>query len=467
MERKVDVAIIGAGTAGLHALSEVRKETEDFVLINGGPLGTVCARVGCMPSKVLIQVADDFHRRRAFADEGIDGGDGLRLRVPEALACVRRLRDRFVGNVVEGLQDLGDRLIDGYAEFVDARRLRVGEQVIVADRVVIATGSRPVVPDSWRKFGDRILTTDSIFEQQDLPHRIAVLGLGPVGLEIGQALARMGCKVTGFDMAEQIGGLQDPEVSRIAVDLIARDVALHLGVAAEVTEEGGPLRVGDDDHTCLVDKVLVSVGRKPNLDGLHLERLDLDLDEERAPPMDPETMQVASLPVFMAGDVACCHAAILHEAAHDGRVAGYNAVHEPVRRFARRVPLGIAFTDPNICAVGQAWPELDQEHVVVADAGMDDSGRAIIMQRDAGIIRLYAARRDGRLLGAALAAPQGEHLAHLLAWSIQDNKTVLDLLKMPFYHPVIEESLADALRRLAAQIEPPQSLPPDLLALGR
>jgi dihydrolipoamide dehydrogenase len=120
MERKVDVAIIGAGTAGIDAMTEVRNVTDDFVWINGGFLGTTCARVGCMPSKVMIQVADDFHRRSVLDLGGIQGGDLLTMEVAEALAHVRELRDGFYGGIVEHLiKPLGDRFIDGYAEFLE------------------------------------------------------------------------------------------------------------------------------------------------------------------------------------------------------------------------------------------------------------------------------------------------------------------------------------------------------------
>ncbi|TVR79251.1 MAG: dihydrolipoyl dehydrogenase [Rhodospirillales bacterium] len=461
MERRVDVAVIGAGTAGLHALSEIRKQTDSFVLINGGPLGTTCARVGCMPSKVMIQVADDYHRRHALAPEGIRGGDALRIDLPAALAHVRGLRDRFVDGVLKGgMRDLGDRLVDGYAEFLDPDRLHVPERdlIIRADVVVIATGSQPVVPAPWRRFGDKVLTTDTLFEQRDLPPRIAVLGLGAIGSELGQALARMGLTVTGFDMQQEIAGLTDPEVNAAAVQAIGRDFPLHLGTAAEVAADGDALTVSADGAAVTVDRLLVAVGRRPNLDGLHLDRLGIALDEQGFPPVDMETMQIADLPVFLAGDALPGHPAILHEAAHDGRVAGYNAVHRPATGFRRRAPLTIAFTDPQLCSAGATWAAIKDQNPAVASARFT-GGRAAVMLREEGLIRLYAERDNGRLLGAAMAAPGGEHLAHVLAWCIQESRTVFDLLEQPFYHPVLEETLQDVLRDLASEVTAPAPSP--------
>ncbi len=452
MNRDVDVAIIGAGTAGLHALSEVREATDNFVVIDDGPLGTVCARVGCMPSKVLIQIADDYHRRHAFAEEGITGGGALAVEVRNALGHVRSLRDRFVSSVLENaIRPLGDKLIRQRAAFAEPDLLRVGDSHIRAKKIIIATGSTPAVPKPWRRFGDRILTTDTLFEQTDLPARIAVLGLGAVGLELGQALSRLGVKVDGFDALESIGGLADPEVNRHAIQLLGRDVAFHLGAAAEIEERGTGLAVTGDGETAVVDKLLVSVGRTPNVNGLQLERLGVGLDDNGLPPFDRETMRIADLPVFIAGD-ADGDREILHEATHEGHVAGFNAVHEPPVAFRRRTPLAIAFTDPNICSVGDAWDDIKDRNVAVGDARFDE-GRAIVMRREGGLIRIYADADSGRLLGAAMIAPNGEHLAHPLAWSIQRRLTVFDVLEMPFYHPVVEETVQSALADLAGAFE--------------
>lgn len=189
MARKVDVAIIGAGSAGLSALREVRKVTDRFIVIDDGPLGTTCARTGCMPSKALIQAANDFHRCR---------GKGPPLEIPETLARVRALRDRFAGGAADSAKRLGRRLIRGRARFAGPGALRVGQEEFLAKRVILATGSRPVVPEEFRALGDRVVTTDSLFELEDLPGRIAVVGLGPAGLELGQAFSRLGLKVTGL-----------------------------------------------------------------------------------------------------------------------------------------------------------------------------------------------------------------------------------------------------------------------------
>lgn len=456
MEKLVDVAVIGAGTAGINALAEIRKVTDDFVLINSGPLGTTCARVGCMPSKVMIQVGDDYHRRQVLGDEGIDRADRLGIDVAQSMAHVRTLRDAFVGGIIEDvIEPLGDRFIEGQAEFVEPTVLRVGALTLHAGSVVIATGSRPVIPRRWEDLGEYLLTTDTIFEQENLCARMAVMGLGAIGLELGQALKRMGLAVTGVDQLNRIGGLQDPEVNRTAVEIFKEEMPLYLGAQADIERADRGLRVTAGDRDFLTDKTLLSIGRAPNTDRLHLDRLGVELDRQGVPVHDYHTMQVGHLPVFIAGDAADDRP-ILHEVAHEGTVAGYNAVHDPVVGFKRKTPLVICFSDPNICRAGAAWNEIKDADPAIGAAPFQ-GGREKIMLRPHGLIRIYAERSSGRLLGTEMVAPDGEHLAHLMAWSIQQDLTAFDLLAMPFYHPTIEETLKTALLDLVddVDIEPP------------
>jgi dihydrolipoamide dehydrogenase len=451
MERRADVAIIGAGTAGINAMTQVREATDNFVLINGGILGTTCARVGCMPSKILIQISEDFYRRHKLSEEGISGGSNLTIDVGRVLAHVRTLRDRFVDGIIEELiTPLGNKFIEGYAEFISPNSLRVGDLKIKADKIVIATGSSPIIPDHWHQFDDHILTTDTIFEQSRLPIDMAVIGLGAVGLELGLALRRLGFNISGFDELHTIGGLEDPEVNQTVVETFGKDFPMYLGAGVEIEKQNHRLKIISEGTSIVVDKVLVSIGRIANIDGLHLERLGIDLDSRGIPPFDEKTMQIEDLPVFIAGDVNDFRP-ILHEVTHEGKVAGYNAVHDPAMGFQRKTPMSICFTEPNICTVGETWNSVRSRHPAIGSAHFQ-GGREKIMLQDHGMIRIYADGESGKLLGSEMAAPGGEHLAHLLAWSIQQRLTVFDLLAMPFYHPTIEETLYTALLDLANTI---------------
>lgn len=453
-ERNVDVAIIGSGSAGLNAMGQARKAGKSFVLINGGEAGTTCARVGCMPSKAMIQVAEDYHRRTHLGKYGVAGQEAMTLDLSEAMEHVQDLRDTFVDRVLTNSTDdmPEDLFIQDYARFIEPTLLAVGEQRIRAGAVVIATGSRPLIPEAWQRFGERILTTDSLFELEDLPASIAVIGLGTIGLELGQSLSRLGVDLTGFDQLSSIAGITDPEVAQAAIELIGGEFPLHLGQAAEIRDEGDKLRVTAGEQSVLVDRVLCSIGRLPNIDRLGLENLGLPLNERGLPPFDINSMQIGDLPVFIAGDVNG-ERAILHEAGDEGRIAGWNAAHGQRQKFRRKTPLFINFCDPNICAVGRRFSELDADTSAIGQIKFAPVGRALIMGKNRGLLRVYADKTTGQLLGGEMIGPKGENLAHLLCWCIEQGLGVGDLLRMPFYHPVIEEALQAALYDLYGKVE--------------
>jgi len=453
-EMKIDVAIIGSGTAGLYALSKVKPSGKSFVLINGGELGTTCARVGCMPSKALIQAAHDFSRRKVLGRYGVEGHDGMEIDVNETMEYVQDMRDTFVDRVQSNSTDhmSDDVLITGYAKFVEPNLLDVEGRLIRADKIIIATGSRPVLPEAWKQFGDRVITTDDLFELEQTPGSMAVIGLGTIGLEIGQSMSRLGVDVTGFDILESIGGIEDPDAASTALSILRKEFPIHLGAAADITLEGHKLRVTAGEQSVVVDKILASLGRVPNVEGLDLENAGVELDSRGIPLFDRNTMQVGSSHIFIAGDVNG-EALLLHEAGDEGRIAGTNAVSDQITPFRRKPHISINFCDPNICHVGKRWSELDHDQTAVGEVKLAPVGRALIMGKNLGIIRVYADRTSGKLLGATLVCANGENLSHLLAWCIQQGQTVGDMLQMPFYHPVIEEALQAALNDLYEKVE--------------
>jgi len=226
---------------------------------------------------------------------------------------------------------------------------------------------------------------------------------------------------------------------------------MHLGHAAELAHAGDAIRVSAGGTSVMVDAVLASLGRRPNLDGLGLESLGLKLDERGMPEFDPRTTQVADTSIFIAGDVNGVRP-LLHEAADEGYISGCNAVRAHVECYARRIPLAIVFSDPNIAVVGRRYAELAPGEAVIGELDMKGQPRLRMAAADRGLLRLYANAQDGRLLGAELCAPAGEHMAHLLALAIQQGQTVNDMLRMPFYHPVVEEGLRSALRAAASKL---------------
>ena len=460
MSQPLDVIILGAGSAGLAALREVRKRTDHWRIVNDGPWGTTCARVGCMPSKMLIEAANAYHARRALHTFGIEGADALRVDLPAVLRRVRALRDDFVAGTLAAT-DAGERAISGHARLLDAQRVEVNGQVHTARRIIIATGSRPIVPEDWLAFGDRILTTDTLFEQPTLGPRVAVIGLGPLGVEIAQALARLGVEVMAFATGNTVAGLSEPAINDALLARLKDEFIVNVGDKAELREVAGGIQVTNGSATVVVDQVVAAMGRRPNLEHLGLDTLGVALDDKGRPPIDPCTLQVGDLPVFIAGD-ADGDRPLLHEAADEGHIAGLNALAPTPRGFARRTPLAITFSQPHAAVVGQRHADLPQGQWVGGTVDFARQGRARVAQCNHGRLNVYAEHGSGRLLGAELCAPAGEHMAHLLALAVEQRLTVHDLLRMPFYHPVLEEGLRTALRDAASRL--PKASDSDLAA---
>ena len=454
MKKKQDLVVIGGGPGGLVVASVAAQVGLKVTLIEkSGQLGGDCLHTGCVPSKALIHMARTAHVTR----EGVR--QGLLSKMPEidfgkAIDHVNSVVEKIlVHDDPERFRSYGCDVRFGKAQFINKHEATVDGETIAGRRFVIATGSKPIVPDAWKAFGDRVITTDDVFEQEDLPKSLAVIGMGTIGLELGQSMRRLGIEVTGFDQLDTLGGSQDPKICACAKDILGKEFPIHLGHRAEINEaEGGKLRVTAGNTSVVVDKVLAAMGRVPNLGNLGLENLDLELDQRGIPVFDRNTMQIGNLPVFLAGDVNG-ERQVLHEAGDEGRIAGYNAVNDQVQAFKRKIPLSINFCDPNICIVGERFKDLDPATTAVGEVKLAPVGRALIMGKNRGIIRIYADKASGRLLGSEMITTKGENLAHLLAWSIQQELTVGDLLRMPFYHPVIEEAMQAALYDLYSKVD--------------
>jgi dihydrolipoamide dehydrogenase len=452
-ERNVDVAIIGAGSAGLAAYRAARQWTRSIVIIEGGEYGTTCARVGCMPSKLLIAAAEAAHAVGEAAEFGVRPGRAV-IDGAAVMDRVRRERDRFVRFVLESVEAIPatDRLV-GRANFLDNHRLRVGDREIVnARRIVIATGSSPSYPSLLSGLGDRLVVNDDIFAWQDLPESIAVFGPGVIGLELGQALHRLGVKVLMFGLGGLVGPLTDPVVRDAARIAFAEEFYLDADAKVHsVRRAGDAVRIvhidRDDRRTNTeVDFVVAATGRKPNVAGLALENTSLPLDDRGVPVYDDQTLRAGDTHVFIAGD-ATDRKPLLHEAVDEGRIAGDNAGRfTSVERGFRRSPLAIVFSDPQIAMVGESFADLARRNIVIGEVSFENQGRSRVMLKNKGVLRIYADARNGRFLGAEMAGPRAEHIAHLLAWAHQSGMTIERMLSMPFYHPVIEEGLRTALR---------------------
>lgn len=469
-DAKVDVAIIGAGTAGMSAYRAALKHTSSVRLIEGGVYGTTCARVGCMPSKLLIAAADAAHAV-ARADRF-----GIRIGAPvidgvAVLERVRSERDRFVSFVVHAVESWpAEHRLRGAARFIDEQTLEIagreGTSRLKAARIVIATGSSAVVPPQWReKLADRLLVNDDVFSWVDLPRSVAVVGAGVIGLELAQALHRLGVRVRLYGLRGEIGPLSSPVLRALTQQVFADELPMTLDpISLEFDRDGDQVvvkasRADGSAGEERFDWLLAAIGRRASVGGLGLENTALPLDADGVPQFDRRTGQIGSSAVFIAGDAANDRP-LLHEAADEGHIAGDNAGRFPdVRVHPRRAPLAIVFCDPQIMIVGASHAELTRSGAAfqMGSVSFEDQGRSRVIGQNRGALEVYGECDTGRFLGAEMVGPAAEHIGHLLAWAVQRGDTVEQMIDSPFYHPVIEEGLRTALRdlRSAMRMGPP------------
>ncbi|CAI1239625.1 Dihydrolipoyl dehydrogenase [Serratia proteamaculans] len=462
----VDVVVIGGGTAGLGAYRAAKLSTPSVVMIEGGAYGTTCARVGCMPSKLLIAAAEAVHQIERAPGFGVYPSGKTTVKGREVMERVKRERDRFVGFVLEGVDQIpaGDK-ISGYARFIDDNTLQVdGHTRIVAQRIVIATGSRPSWPAAWNALGDRLIVNDDVFNWDDLPQSVAVFGPGVIGLELGQALHRLGVETRVFGVGGGVGPLTDSTVRNYAAKTLGEEFYLDADVKVEMMQrEGDKVFIRYQDlhgkpQEIMVDYVLAATGRRPNVDNLGLENTGLRLDARGVPQAERLTMQTSLPHIFIAGD-ASNQLPLLHEASDQARIAGTNAGSFPeVTPGLRRSAISVVFSDPQIAMVGSTFRELSEKFSAcgcfeIGEVSFENQGRSRVMLRNKGILHVYGEQGTGRFLGAEMMGPDVEHIAHLLAWAHQQQMTINQMLDMPFYHPVIEEGLRTALRDLQARLK--------------
>jgi dihydrolipoamide dehydrogenase len=463
---EVDVAIIGAGTAGLNALRQIKAAGQSFVLIERGELGTMCARTGCIPSKAVLHASEIM---RSWAEaEGAGPVGRVTENANRLWRAARATRDESArGMAKETLELAGERLIRGDARVVGPTDIQVDGRLIRARAIVIATGSAAVVPDKWKALGNGILTTDSLFDLDTLPATMGLVGLGAIGLEMGVALSRLGVRVTGADQSNVVGGISDPTIADVARQHFEHDMTMWLGESVDIERNSAGrfelVSGGPSPGRTEVECVLVALGRHSSLPELELHNAGIEVDQHGNVPFDPQTMRIGDSNFYLAGDVSSARP-LQHEAADEGSIAGWNAVaHESNVGFRRRVPLSIAFTDPDFAAVGCAFDKL-AAGTLVAEGSADTNARSSIAGQNDNVVRLYVEPGSGRLLGAALFAGAGEHLAHLLAWAVQRGDTVAELLRVPFYHPTVEEIIQTALHDAASKLNFPRRL--DLASSG-
>lgn len=423
------IAVIGGGATGLGAAMSARSAGVDVVLIERDRLGGDCTWTGCVPSKTIIEHARRIHHAR---DVGAEVTVDPAAVLEHARTVVRGIA---ADEDADALGRAGITVVEGHARFVDAHELDVDGTRVHADAIVIATGSTAVVPDIPGLRDADPLTNDTVFALERLPGRLAVLGAGAIGLELGQAFSRLGASVDLVDLAPRVAGIEEPETSRtLASVLTAEGVRIHTGIRVDRVDRdagGVTLRAGDD-VVAAADRVLVAIGRRPVTDGLDLDRAGISPADDGTIPVD-RRMRTATPGVLAAGDVTA-FPRLTHAGYRMGQIAVHTALHRRPWRFAPDVLPWAVFTDPEIGRVGmtesQAYARWGGRARVVVFP-MRKTDRARMSGATQGFVKLVAAPHPvsrgllgGRLVGATIVCPGGGEAIGELALAVR-SRTLL------------------------------------------
>lgn len=449
ISERFDLVVLGGGAAGLLASLTAAGVGARVALVEAREQpGGDCLFTGCVPSKSLIASANLAHAFRTADRLGLEpsepGIDFARVmeRVEAVIAEAGR-RDR-----PEELEARGVRVIRGHGRFLAPGLLGVGDAQVGYRAAIIATGALPVIPEVAGIDGTLPLTSESVFELRELPRRLAVLGGGSVGVELAQAFARLGSKVSIIEAQERLLPTEDPEAARLLEQaLIGEGIELRLGARASRVEPGsggsGAL-VLERGERVVYDRLLVAVGRRPSVERLGLEQVGVAVDARGAVQVDG-ALKTTGERIYAAGDVIA-GPMFTHVAGYHGLLAAGNALFRTRRTVDHSHVPHVVFTDPELARVGMTEQEAAEhlgEPPLILRHDYADSDRAMTAGEAHGLAKLVADGR-GRLLGATIFAPAaGESIAEVTRL-VSEGKKVADLSQMMHAYPTFSEGPARA-----------------------
>lgn len=442
---KFDLIVIGSGAAGLTSAFTALGFGKKVLIVEKHKSGGECTWSGCIPSKGLINEAKAVYTARKFAEFKVD--------TAAILARVRASSESiYQHETPEVLEQAGAIFVTGPAIFESAKIITVNERRFQGKKIMIATGSSPLVPPIPGLDTVPYLTNDNFFEQQALPESMVVLGGGAIGMELSQAMNRLGVDVTVVEMMPEVMFREEPEFSAIVRQTLAAEgVKFLLGAKAtlfENCEAGVRVHAEKDQKNIVIEarSLLVALGRSPNIDGLNLAAAGIEIN--KGIKVD-ERLQTTAKGVYACGDVAGPYL-LSHMANFQGKIATMNALF-PLRRKVNYEHVAWAtFTDPEFARAGLTEAEAKEQHgdsIRVYHYDFDKLDRAKTKQGDMGRIKLIT-NRKGKVLGAHII---GERAGELIA-EVQVVKTLgLNFAKLQgVIHPY--PTYSDALRQIAQQV---------------
>ena len=438
---KRDLVIIGGGAGGLVVASVAAQLGLKVTLIEKeNKLGGDCLHYGCVPSKTLIHAAKVASLMRRGNEFGLPSVEP-RVDLGKVNDHVQSVIDHIQHHDdPERFRSYGCEVIFGAAEFIDPHTVRVNDQEIRGRRFVIATGSRPFIPPIEGLEEAGYLTNLDIFSLRELPPRLVVLGGGPIGLEIGQAFARLGSKVTILQREEHLLPQEDPELAdSLQETLVAEGMTIRTSTRVE--------RIHKSSETILVEcgdglkleteQILVATGRRPNTEGLCLEAAGVCYNE-RGIEVD-RRMRTSQKHIYACGDV-CGPYPFTHMAEYQAGIVISNAVFRFPKKTDYRVVPWVTYTDPELARVGLTEQQAKEKGIepVVLRFPFKDIDRALTEVETAGLVKLVV--HKGKILGASILGPHGGELIHEIVLAMKTGLGIGEISATIHAYPTLSQS---------------------------
>jgi pyruvate/2-oxoglutarate dehydrogenase complex dihydrolipoamide dehydrogenase (E3) component len=409
---RYNLVVIGAGTAGLVTAAGAAGLGAKVALIEREFMGGDCLNVGCVPSKGIIRASRVFHDARTSQNFGVGGADHLSIDFGKAMERMRRIRaDISHHDSVRRYSDtLGVDVFLGEGKFVGPDTVEVAGNRLRFRRAAVCTGARAAAPPIPGIGEAGYLTNETVFSLTGLPGSLAVIGAGPIGCELSQTFARLGSRVTLFEMGSHVLPREDMDAAGIVQTALAKegvDLALNAKVARVTTEGGGKaLHVEQEGSTkeIRVDEILVGIGRAPNVDGLNLESAGVVYDPRRGVEVD-DRLRTSNPHIYAAGDV-CYPFKFTHTADALARILIANALFSGRQKSSALVVPWCTFTDPEVAHVGMYEADAREKGipVVTMTVPLSDVDRAKLDGETEGFARVHLRKGSDTILGATIVA---------------------------------------------------------------
>lgn len=456
LKKEYDVVVIGAGSGGLTAAVGFSKVGKSVLLVEREHMGGECTNTGCVPSKALLHVAKRFHEANQIGEVGALGETYRN----EAFTYVRKTIDSFLEHETpETFEKMGIDVVMGEAVFSTKNSIKVGETVYHYQNAIIATGSGPRMIEVVGLDKKDILTNQNIFDLKEIPKKTLIIGSGPIGLELGQALAMLGSKVTIATIDNQFARLEDEAIRPIlkksftdlGIEILQNAYIKKVEVDTAIFEiKKNSVTTGEDRVS--FDKVLIAIGRVPNLPP-GLEAADIKYDQNGI-TVDSQ-QRTSNKHVYAVGDVTQ-RLKFTHTADDASRQVVTHVASKGILRFNKNkaVPK-VTYTSPEVAQVGLSWPEAvrkyNEDKLMRIEVPFSQNDRARTDDSTEGVLVVIARRLSGKVLGAHIIGPAAGELISTFTLAIDQKISLWKLQKHIFAYPTYSLIIKKAADKFVGQ----------------